>query len=346
MSAVLAALIALSCCTEPALAASHRMLARRPLVYMTFVRRPDHGNAAVTCTWHVVWCRFRRGARVYTAAVPPAERRYRYAPHWAYETTRPGEYRAMINGAVYNQAVVPSLPIGGVGQGSKGWTLGCEATNPKFCFGMTADGRKTKSGLPPFALREMVVAYARRGTNVDNEGRMVSFYTVAPEIRHNYPYGFGCVGALVKPGGWPVWNALRGGWQNGESLGPSARLARTAVAWTRDGDLFFVTCTNPKAGADPSKTGATWSETVDFVVNYLPAGMKHDYPYMIKRRVHKKIDGAVMLDGGGSTMLGYKHITHAGNVDIDHDAPHGPHGYRDVLPLIPDFIYAIGRNRE
>jgi len=252
-----------------------------------------------------------------------------------------------MNGAVYNQSQVPSLPIGGVGDGPKGWKSWSEATNKKFCFGMTANGRRTRSGLPPYDVAEMAFAYARPGTGADNAGKMIPFYTVSDRIRRNYPYGFGCVGLLIKPGGWPVFNSVAGGWQNGQLLGPNALLSRTVLAWTRSGDFFLISCT----GRDDQArgfTGADWTDTLDFVDSYLPRALDAEYGWVARgRHGTVKIDGAVMLDGGGSTMFGYERRTKRGWVNLDRGAPHGPDPGADSAdwPFIPDFIYAVARSR-
>jgi hypothetical protein len=253
-----------------------------------------------------------------------------------------------VNGAVYNQSQIPSQPIGGVGEGRKGWKSWSEAINRKFCFGMTADGRRTRSGMPAYAIDPMMFAYSQLGTSAETEGQTIPFYTVSDRIRRNYPYGLGCVGVLVKPGGWPVADDLAGGWQNGQSLGPNARLSRTILAWTSNRNFFLITCTSP---LDKVKgiTGADWTDSVNFVADYLPKALQSEYGWMLRgRRRIAKIDGAVMLDGGGSTMFGYERRTCLGWVNLDRGAPHGPDpadGIASTWPFIPDFVYAVARSR-
>jgi len=280
------------------------------------------------------------GTRIGTGTIAPGDRKAHYGPHWAYETVRRGQARVAINAAVFNEAVAPSVPIGGVGNGDAGWKMGSDALSKKFSVGISGDGRPTPDGYPPFRIEPMHYVYSRAGTGA-NAGRMIPFFSVSPLIRKHYPYGFGCVGLLAQHGRF-VHDSNVGGWEEGQSLRPQVPLSRTFIAWTAAGDFFIVTAaaasntTGP--GSYPVGDGATWGDAVALLERHLPNLLNQDYRACLPHGRRITIDGAVMFDGGPSSQLGYKRLDRRGWINLDRSAPHGD----ETAPSyqIPSFLYA------
>jgi hypothetical protein len=284
------------------------------------------------------------GVKIGTAAIPPGERQAHYGPHWVYDFVRRGETRVTVNGAVFNESIAPSEPIGGVGDGAGGWKLGSDALSKKFCVGISGDGLPTREGYPAFRIEPMHYVYARAGTGV-NAGRMVPFFSVSPLIRRHYPYGFGCVGLLAEHGRF-VHDPSAGGWEEGQSLRPQLPLSRTAVAWTAAGDFFIVTAcgsTNTLGpGPYPSGDGATWGDVTGLLESHLPDLLNQGYRACLAHGRRIRIDGAVMFDGGPSTQFGYRRVDRRGWLNLDRSAPHGNESAPNYQ--IPSFLYAIAQD--
>ena len=327
----------------------------RPIVYLTtatqsdpvatdpsagpdapFLRAPIHRTV-----WHVAWCRPNMGVRLGTELVPPQHREPGYAAHWVYENVLRKQIRVAMNGAVFNESVFPAVPIAGVGQGRGHWTTGSDATSAKYCIGFGAILRHLTVHTPEIKTAAMVYAYSRAGTG-PNAGRMVPFYTVDPAVSRDYPYGFGCVGLIAQDGRFNETPAA-GGWENAQSLSPDMPRARTMLAWTRSGDMFFIAADARSQRHGPGSVlqsdGATWADAVRFLRQTLPDDTSARYYRCLSRRRPIRIEGAVMLDGGVSTEFGYERIDRRGWINLDRYAPHGGEGIPRAY--IPSIVYAI-----
>ena len=176
---------------------------------------------------------------------------------------------------------------------------------------------------------------------------MVPFFSVSRLIKKHYPFGFGCVGVLVRDGQF-IENSVDGGWQDGQSLRPNVPLTRTLVAWTRSGEFFIVSANGGMNTQGPGSLapgdGATWADAIDFLRRGLPGLIAERYPACWKAAQPPRIWGAAMFDGGPSAQIGYKRIDRRGWINLDRSAPHGD----ETAPnyQIPSMLYAIAPARD
>jgi len=224
--------------------------------------------------WHIVWCR-RRFQHIIVRDIElyPKPGRVRPAMEFAKaEYTPNGFVVAAINGGFFATAN-PHDITGEVGVGSAQWAF---EGNPipiyrgdRYCFGM-------RNASDYFG-------YSKLAPNSRKTGLMAPL-----PFKEMYPYGLTGVGLLVRNGqtktapvGWP-WG-----------LEQYTDTARTAVAWSEKGDLLLVVT-----------DGANWRQTAEYVAA-LPDLI--DAKCSIRKDDDKIgiIKAAFMLDGSGSSQLGY-----------------------------------------
>lgn len=111
-------------------------------------------------------------------------------------------------------------------------------------------------------------------------------YTIPPAVR-NYPYGLTGIGCLIRHGVPEPLNN-QDNWPNGGN-----RDARALIAWDKR-NFFLIVC---RRGFEK---GWTWEHTVEFLTQELPRYMQNTW------KVRVQIQGAMMLDGGGSTQFLYR----------------------------------------
>lgn len=319
---------------------------RRPIIYLvtSTVTRPNKLPPYRTY-WHIAWCRPHMGVRLRTEVISlhPDLRGDHFAPHWVYNHSTRGKILVAVNGAVFNQSVVPPIPVGGVGCGKAGWQTGSDSIQKKYCLGISGTLTLTREGYPAFKVLRMHYVYSRPGTGA-NDGQSVAFYSVAPLIKKHYPYGFGCVGLLIDHGR-VIADPAQGGWEDGASLHPQMLVSRTLLAWTARGDCFIITANGPDNTIVPSAHtdaggGASWTDTARFLALGLPSLIDSRYRYLLPPGQKLKLVGAVMFDGGGSTQFGYERVDRAGNCNKDRGAPHGRDQATDRSRSVPSFLYA------
>jgi len=268
--------------------------------------------------WHVAWCRKNKPVGLSTESIEPSNRVTHAVKHIVQGgATLPNTVVAASNGSLYNYNGLS--PLGGIGVGTIGhWNYTATFTDRQlFSFGMPASG----GGF----------AYARmKPVRIRVRRKELIKFEVADGIQQGYPYGFGCVGLLVDKGVPRGYNDFDGQW-NTLQLSPTSPEPRTALGWTKEGDFFIVTCNginNTPAGA----MGKTWDDVKNFFVTGLPQ--------IIQQKYHTTVAtyGAVMLDGGGSTMFGYRNMDQNGNnIQTDQGAPTGLD-----TQVITDYVLAVG----
>lgn len=271
--------------------------------------------------WHVAWCRKNKPVGLSTQSIKPINRATHIVKHIVQDgAALPNTVIAASNGSLYSyfpKNVLP--PLGGIGVGTIGhWKdTAIFANRQLFSFGMPASGGG-------FAYARMKRVPIKLGVR-----RLIKFY-VADGIQQGYPYGFGCVGLLVDKGAPVGYNDYDGQW-NTLQLSPTSPEPRTALGWTKEGDFFIVTCNgihNTPAGAQ----GKTWDDVKNFLVTGLPQ--------IVQQKYHTTVStyGAVMLDGGGSTMFDYRNMDQNGkNIQTDQGAPQGLD-----TQIITDYVLAVG----
>lgn len=80
------------------------------------------------------------------------------------------------------------------------------------------------------------------------------------------------------------------------------------VAWDNRGNFFLIVCERKDLRPDSDfEAGWTWQDTVNFLTGELPTYMSNTW------RTNVSIQGAVMLDGGGSTQFLYRCAPGIGN---------------------------------
>lgn len=269
--------------------------------------------------WHVAWCRKNKPVGLSTESIEPSNRVTHAVKHIVQDgAALPNTVIAASNGGLYSYlGKLP--PLGGIGVGTIGhWKDTATFTDRQlFSFGMPGAG-----GGFAYARMKPVTIHARNKVFIK--------YEVADGIQQGYPYGFGCVGLLVDKGAPVSYTDFRGQWDT-KQLSPTSPEPRTALGWTKEGDFFIVTCNginNTPAGT----MGKTWDDVKNFLVTGLPQ--------IIQQKYHTTVAtyGAVMLDGGGSTMFSYRDMDQNGkNIETDQGAPTGLD-----TQVITDYVLAVG----
>jgi len=276
--------------------------------------------------FHVAWCRGGKNVDLTTNEIDKTARTTHFiTKQFQQGATLPNTVTAASNGAFFGYfAGSPPLylgslpPIGGIGIGTVGhWDKTYTYSERQlFSFGMTEQG----GGFGSAPMKVVILQQGRK---------RVRRYTVATSIQQTYPYGFGCVGLLVNNGSPVGYNDFHGQW-NTAQLSPTSPEPRTALGWTTNHDFFIVTC-NGVNNTPTVGQGKSWDDVKNFFVTGLPQIIQQKYQKTIN------ISGAVMLDGGGSTMFAYRNVNQkGGNVQTDQGAPQGD------SRLITDYILAVG----
>ncbi len=270
--------------------------------------------------WHVAWCRSGKPFGLSTQEIAKTARTGHFiTKQFQQGVTLPSTVTAASNGSLFSY--LDNLPpIAGIGLGNAGSWYGVHeyAERPLFSFGMTAQGGGFATA--PMKLVPML-----------KDGRRIKRYTVADSIQQVYPYGFGCVGLLVNNGAPVGYDDFEHQW-NTKQLSPTAQEPRTALGWTKNHDFFIVTC-NGIHNTPEGFQGKTWDDVKNFFVTSLPQIIKSKYNQTVS------ISGAVMLDGGGSTMFAYRNVNqNGGNIQTDQGAPQG---YSSPPQIITDYVLAV-----
>ena len=270
--------------------------------------------------WHVAWCRGGEPVGLSTNEIAQTARQPHFITrNFQQGATLPNTVTAASNGSLYSQRSAELPPIGGIGTGTVGhWDHTYNyAGRQLFSFGMTEQGGG-------FGSAPMKIVYLIK------DRQRIKQYTVATSIQQSYPYGFGAVGLLIN-NGVPVSYSDFGGQWDTKQLSPTALEPRTALGWTKTGDFFIVTC-NGINNIPAGFSGKTWDDVKNFFVTGLPQIIQQKYHQTVS------ISGAVMLDGGGSTMFAYRNVNQSGgNIQTDQGAPTG---YDPQI--ITDYVLAVG----
>lgn len=232
--------------------------------------------------YHIAWCRVNHNIQLRTAI--PQGGSQAHAPQQFVNGTPAHSYRAAVNGSLFNTATT-QFPYQGV-KGPSGvldygeigiaglWKTYIPCPKKRWCFGMPSS--LTQGNL--YTAARMVVKPGRAG-------RPTGIYQVTSAVR-SYQYGFSGVGLLAL-GGQPIADPGASVWP----VSSSTKTTRTAIAWSNRGDFFLVTTSQ-----------GSWSTMRDWFLspNGLVASSK-DF-----KSLAVQVQGAVMLDGGGSTEFAYK----------------------------------------
>jgi hypothetical protein len=187
-----------------------------------------------------------------------------------------GFIRAGVNGGLFD--LQTRALVGHVGIGS-GWT-GNDINRHRWGYGMRLQGAD-------FLIERMVAT----GTG---------YYTIPHGVR-NYPYGLTGIGCLIRAGNIETL-ANQDNWPYG-----TLRNARTLIAWDRR-NFFLIVCERVDVNGDGIyEIGWTWDHTINFLTQELPTYMQNNW------RTRVAIQGAMMLDGGGSTQFLYRCAPRIGN---------------------------------
>ncbi|MFA0743060.1 MAG: hypothetical protein DFNUSKGM_003193 [Candidatus Fervidibacter sacchari] len=258
---------------KPALEVN-QMVTWLPIIYI-------HGTYENT-PWHGAWCN--------NLAIINKETFYiangiRVVPHdtdpgfvRGATPDRSGFIRAGVNGGLFD--LYTHALVGHVGIGSS-WT-GNDIRRHRWGYGMRLQGAD-------FLIERMVPT----GTG---------YYTIPPGVR-NYPYGLTGIGCLIRAGTPEVLDN-QDNWPGG-----TLRDARTLIAWDQR-NFFLIVCEREDTDGNLQngyERGWTWQHTINFLTQELPTYMRNNW------RINVRIQGAMMLDGGGSTQFLYRCAPRVGN---------------------------------
>lgn len=227
-----------------------------------------HGTYENT-PWHGAWCRNLNIVNKETVYFPAGTTVIYFVRNNTLNGS--GIIRAGVNGGFFDLDTFAL--VGHVGTGGN-WT-GNDIRRHRWGFGMHLQGSN-------FSIDRMTPT----GTGL---------YTIPPTVR-NYPYGLTGIGCLIR-NGTPEPLNNQDNWPAGE-----IRNARTLIAWDRR-NFFLIVCERSDTDRNPDngfEIGWTWEHTVNFLTQELPRYMQNTW------RVRVQIQGAMMLDGGGSTQFLYR----------------------------------------
>jgi hypothetical protein len=248
--------------------------------------------------YHIAWCRAKHPVQLRTL-LPLSGLPEKHAPRNWVNATPVGETRAAVNGNFYGpETLTPPVtrkhPEGDLSQvtifgeiGLNGnWKTYTPCPKLRACFGM----KSTLTDLSSFGSFGMQSA-------IDHHGHIIpKQYVVADGIKA-FPYGFSDVGFLVnQQASQPVPTDLKGkaDWPNPTDDSHDSGVARTAIAWSSNGDFFLIT-----------SSGSSWNAMAAWCVS--PTGFFATNPELASLYAHSnlRMQTAMMLDGGSSPEFGY-----------------------------------------
>jgi len=237
-----------------------------------------HGTYKNT-SWYGAWCRNLNFVNKETLYFPAGTN----IPDLVRNTTPQGIgiVRAGINGGLFDLNTLAL--VGHVGTGGN-WT-GNDIQRHLWGFGMNLQGAN-------FLIERMLQV---TGTNS---------YTIPPGVR-NFPYGLTGIGCLIR-NGLPEPLVNQDNWP-----AATVRNSRTLVAWDSR-NFFLIVCERRDLNLEEPgfEMGWTWQDTVNFLIstsNGLPVYMSNNW------HINVSIQGAMMLDGVGSTQFLYRCAPGIGN---------------------------------